>query len=274
MEINFSHMEKFLLTARNIIALALIGIVASLLGGVVMKCCTGVDVEIRGVAATAVMMLLMIVGAAIYDRAVCGVKQKTMLRFAGFDPIILLWGVLLIVSLSVVLAPLMRLLPDINRDVHDGVLPVLYVVVVAPILEEILFRAKLFSVLRSTLKPALAVVLSSLFFALMHGNIAVGIEAFFAGMVFSYIYMLKGSLFAPILLHIMNNAMAYVMISFSYQEQTIEDYIGGLSMFSTIYIVALVVVLWGAIRVAVTLRRANKIVENGGDLKQLYERKK
>lgn len=272
--INIDHMKNLLLTARNIIALSLIGIAATLLSQAVVKLCGGVDAEVRMVIAATALMLIMIVGVAIYDKVVAGVKQKTMLRFAGFDPVVQLWGVLLLVSMSIVLAPLMRLLPDVNSNVPDSVIPILYVVVVAPILEEVLFRAKIFSVLRSTMMPSGAALLSALMFGVMHGSVAVGIEAFFAGIVFSYIYMLKGSLFAPILLHMMNNIMAYVIMSFSYQDRTIEDYIGDLPMFSTIYIVAAVIVLCGAIHVVVTLRKANKIVMDGGDLKELSKPKR
>ena len=267
-------MKNFLLTARNIIVVAIIGVIATLLGQAIMMFGTGMGAELRFVVSTTSVMLLTIIGVVIYDRVVCHRKQKTMLRFAGFNPIALLWGLLLIVSMSVVMAPLMRLLPDVNRNVPDGVLPVVYVVLVAPILEEILFRGKLFSVLRSTMSPTSATLLSALLFGVMHANVAVSLEAFFVGVVLSYIYILKGSLFAPILLHVMNNVVAYVMMSFSYQNRTIEDYIGDLPIFSTIYIVASVITLLGVVHVIVTLRKANRIAAEGGDLIELSKPKK
>lgn len=270
----FGHMKNFLLTARNIIVVAIIGVIATLLGQAIMMFGTGMGAELRFVVSTASVMLLTIIGVVIYDRVVCHRKQKTMLRFAGFNPIALLWGLLLIVSMSVVMAPLMRLLPDVNRNVPDGVLPVVYVVLVAPILEEILFRGKLFSVLRSTMSPTSATLLSALLFGVMHANVAVSLEAFFVGVVLSYIYILKGSLFAPILLHVMNNVVAYVMMSFSYQDRTIEDYIGDLPIFSTIYIVASAITLLGVVHVIVTLRKANRIAAEGGDLIELSKPKK
>lgn len=270
----FGHMKNFLLTARNIIVVAIIGVIATLLGQAIMMFGTGMGAELRFVVSTASVMLLTIIGVVIYDRVVCHRKQKTMLRFAGFNPIALLWGLLLIVSMSVVMAPLMRLLPDVNRNVPDGVLPVVYVVLVAPILEEILFRGKLFSVLRSTMSPTSATLLSALLFGVMHANVAVSLEAFFVGVVLSYIYILKGSLFAPILLHVMNNVVAYVMMSFSYQDRTIEDYIGDLPIFSTIYIVASAITFLGVVHVIVTLRKANRIAVEGGDLIELSKPKK
>jgi membrane protease YdiL (CAAX protease family) len=115
----------------------------------------------------------------------------------------------------------------------------------------------------------LAAVVSALIFGAMHGNLVVAIEAFCVGIVLSYLYILKGSLFAPILLHIMNNVVAYVMMSFKYQERTIEDFIGELPIFSVIYVVASVIVLLGAIHIGYVFRKANKIVANGGELIEL-----
>ena len=95
---------------------------------------------------------------------------------------------------------------------------------------------------------------------------AVALEAFTVGIVLSYIYILKGSIFAPILLHIMNNVVAYVIMIFKYQDRTIEDFIGDLSIFSTIYIVSAVVVLLGAIHIGYIFVKANRVVANGGEL--------
>lgn len=264
-------MKNFLLTARNIIALSLICIVATLISPPIMALVGGIDNEMRSIATTTLMILLMIVGVVVYDRVACGAQHKTMLRFAGFNPTTLLWGLLLIISVSVIIAPLMRLLPEDSRVVPDQVIPVLYIIVAAPIFEELLFRAKIFSVLRSTLSPAWAAILSSLMFSVMHGNLAVSLDAFFVGIILSYIYILKGSLFAPILLHIMNNIVAYVMMSFSYQDRVIEDYIGDLPMFSLIYVGASLIALLGAIHLVVTLHKANRIVAKGGQLIELSQ---
>ena len=67
----------------------------------------------------------------------------------------------------------------------------------------------------------------------------------------------------------MNNVVAYVMMTFKYQERTIEDFIGELPIFSVIYVVASVIVLLGAIHIGYVFRKANKIVANGGELIEL-----
>ena len=259
-------MRKIVVVARDIIAVAAIGVVANLLSSALMSLFTIIDNEIRFTISYVLAMSLMLAGVWLYDRFVAHGKERIMVRFAGFNPATLLWGLVLIVALSIVLAPLMRLLPEVRTNVPTGLISMLCVVVVAPIFEEVLFRGKIFSVFSATLSPLLSALASALLFGVMHGNVAVALEAFLVGIVLSYIYILKGSIFAPILLHIMNNIVAYVMMTFKYQEHTIEDFIGDLPIFSTIYIVSAVVVLLGAIHVGYIFVKANRVVANGGEL--------
>ena len=259
-------MRKIVVVARDIIAVAAIGVVANLLSSALMSLFTIIDNEIRFTISYVLAMSLMLAGLWLYDRFVAHGKERIMVCLSGFNPATLLWGLVLIVVLSIVLAPLMRLLPEVRTNVPTGLISMLCVVVVAPIFEEVLFRGKIFSVFSATLSPLLSALASALLFGVMHGNVAVALEAFLVGIVLSYIYILKGSIFAPILLHIMNNIVAYVMMTFKYQEHTIEDFIGDLPIFSTIYIVSAVVVLLGAIHVGYIFVKANRVVANGGEL--------
>ena len=259
-------MRKIVVVARDIIAVAVIGIVANLLSSALIPLFQIINNDIRFTVSYVLTMSFMLVGIWLYDRYVAHGKQRVMARLAGFNPITLLWGLVLIVALSVVLAPLMRLLPETRTNIPIGLVSMLCVVVVAPIFEEVLFRAKVFSIFSATLSPFFSAMLSALLFGVMHGNVAVALEAFTVGIVLSYIYILKGSIFAPILLHIMNNIVAYVMMIFKYQDRTIEDFIGDLPIFSTIYIVSAVVVLLGAIHVGYLFRKANRMVAEGGEL--------
>ena len=267
-------MRKIVVVARDIIAVAAIGVVANLLLSALMSLFTIIDNEIRFTISYVLAMSLMLAGVWLYDRFVAHGKERIMVRFAGFNPATLLWGLVLIVALSIVLAPLMRLLPEVRTNVPTGLISMLCVVVVAPIFEEVLFRGKIFSVLFATLSPLLSALASALLFGGMHGNVAVALEAFLVGIVLSYIYILKGSIFAPILLHIMNNIVAYVMMIFKYQERTIEDFIGDLPVFSTIYIVSAVVVLLGAIHIGYLFRKAYRVVAGGGELMDVSTGKK
>jgi membrane protease YdiL (CAAX protease family) len=75
----------------------------------------------------------------------------------------------------------------------------LYVLV--PIVEEMIFRGKGFAAVEKSCGTAVAVVLTSLLFAVAHGNVLQGIYAFAAALVFSLIIAKSGSLLTGIFAH-------------------------------------------------------------------------
>ena len=58
---------------------------------------------------------------------------------------------------------------------------------------------------RKGLSPALAIVISAIFFAAIHGNVWQGVSAFAAGCLFGYVYYRTGSLRLTMLMHCVNN---------------------------------------------------------------------
>lgn len=96
---------------------------------------------------------------------------------------------------------------------------VLFAVVLAPAYEELLFRRVLFGRLLAAGRPVLGIVLSSLAFALLHeipglsGNGVLAICQLWLvygtmGAAFAWLYWRTGSLWAAILAHGLNNAIA------------------------------------------------------------------
>ena len=60
-------------------------------------------------------------------------------------------------------------------------------------------------------KPAWAIIISALFFALIHMNFWQAVPAFLMGLVFGYVYYKTGSLKLTMLMHLVNNAMAFTV---------------------------------------------------------------
>ncbi len=118
-------------------------------------------------------------------------------------------------------------------------------VVVAPILEELIFRGRLISIFRREMPLSLAVVLSSLMFAAAHGSFVVALDAFIAGLILSYFYISTRSIIMPIILHVCNNAVAYALTVLSYRGEGITDLFSSSSSFLIVYAVSLVVVALG-----------------------------
>ena len=87
--------------------------------------------------------------------------------------------------------------------------------VAAPLLEETLFRGIFLTFLLKKYRPRTAIIISALVFAVFHMNIWQGTAAFVMGLFFGYLFWRTRSLFYPVLLHFMNNALSTIAYYFS-----------------------------------------------------------
>ncbi len=86
---------------------------------------------------------------------------------------------------------------------------ILYGVIVAPIVEESLYRGLAIHLLKPYGK-GMAVIVSSLIFGLMHGNISQAASGFAFGLVMGSITVMSDSVVPTIAVHMMNNAVATI----------------------------------------------------------------
>lgn len=113
------------------------------------------------------------------------------------------------------LTPLPTLFPgytEANQAIYENpfVIEFLLAAVLAPILEEILLRGLVYGRMRAFSGIAGAAVVSSLIFAVFHGNVVQGIYAFFMGCFLCLVYEKSGSLRLAILAHGAANAISLV----------------------------------------------------------------
>lgn len=132
---------------------------------------------------------------------------------------VLLWGFLVMTASSVVLEPLLTLFPtegyeNVTENIGLGGWAILSTVVAAPILEELLFRGLIFESCRERFGNAWAVLTSALLFGLIHIVPVQMVNAFVVGIILGYIYLKTGSLLSVIILHAINNAIAYVSMCY------------------------------------------------------------
>jgi membrane protease YdiL (CAAX protease family) len=86
-------------------------------------------------------------------------------------------------------------------------------VVVAPIVEETIFRGFLYGKLRESRMPMWPAILTvSALFGLAHGQWNVGIGTFILSIVLCYLREATGSVWAGILVHMINNAIAFTLL--------------------------------------------------------------
>ncbi len=162
------------------------------------------------------------------------VKRRYKLKLAdfGFRKFNVLQAVLVIIAMFIIFLVLLFvaylliavLLPQINLDEaqksgfelgRHGVGLVgsfIVTVMMAPIVEEVYFRGFLLPAFSSKWGDLSGMVLSSLIFGILHMQINVGIYTFILGMILSTMYIRFKSIGPGILLHIINNALAFFVL--------------------------------------------------------------
>lgn len=131
----------------------------------------------------------------------------------------------------------------------------------APIFEEWLCRGMVLRGLLTRMKPAWAIVISALFFALIHMNPWQALNAFGIGLVMGYVYYKTGSLWLTMLIHFVNNGTAVVLSQISSLQDT--DYwidiipANMYAIVSVVGVLALVACLWAFYRIPMQQKRGN-----------------
>ena len=87
----------------------------------------------------------------------------------------------------------------------------LVVAIFAPIFEEWMCRGMVLRGLLTKMKPVWAIVISALFFAVIHANPWQALNAFLLGLLMGYVYYKTGSLILTMLIHFVNNGTAVIL---------------------------------------------------------------
>ncbi len=134
------------------------------------------------------------------------------------------WSVLLWSCMAAVgsLAPVMlmqEMLPELPLEyehLYSLILKdrwgYLAVGLLAPLVEEIVFRGAIVKALLDWKKsPAVAVTVSALLFALIHGNLAQMPHAFLSGLLLGWMYVRTGSILPGVAFHWVNNSASFML---------------------------------------------------------------
>ena len=102
-----------------------------------------------------------------------------------------------------------------------NVVGVITISLLAPLLEEVLFRGAIQGYLMRRYKPWVAILVAALVFGVFHWNPVQVLYATLLGAVFGWIYYRTGSLLSVIVGHVLNNSIATVaMLLFGNEEKT------------------------------------------------------
>ena len=124
-------------------------------------------------------------------------------------------------------------LPNLNEDIMIEMMrsPIgmFSIAILAPVVEEMLFRGAIQSRLTAKWKnPWWGIAVASLLFGVIHGNPVQIPFAFITALALGWVYWLTGSLLLPILMHFVNNASAVLLFWCSDQDynSTMTDIFG------------------------------------------------
>ncbi|HBI60540.1 MAG TPA: hypothetical protein DDY31_04910 [Lachnospiraceae bacterium] len=109
-----------------------------------------------------------------------------------------------------------------NLTDSDTVIVVLYVLLIGPITEELIFRGAILDRFYLAFPFLAANLLQAVLFGIYHMNLIQGLYAFCLGMVLGLARFVSGSILIPAFIHIMFNTTSYVTSYFFAGEETAQ----------------------------------------------------
>ena len=177
----------------------------------------------------------------------------------------LLTGASLVPALYFVVSIVLAILPEAWTESYEeassGIatgtaLGVIYVAVLAPIVEEFIFRGLVMTRMSQVMPGWLAVLLSSAVFGLCHGESVWFCYTFVVGAFFAFIDLRAGSILPSVLGHITFNAIGQIMTFIPKTEEGTEI----VTALGVLFIAAIVLPILNRRGIAALLRPASKPV--------------
>lgn len=219
----------------------------------------GISHTLAMAVAYPLFMIAAIVFAVYYRQTREGERYMPRLRFTfrrEWLPV-LGWGLLTMLAAGVVLEPLLELFPEswydlMKEAIGHGGWVVLTTVVMAPLLEEVLFRGLLQDATVNRYGAVRGILIASAVFGVVHLIPMQVISAFVMGLVLGYVYYRTRSLLPPVLLHAANNLIAYLTMDITLEDGSqamwLHDMIAAPALYWTVYGGCVALVIFGAVR--------------------------
>lgn len=176
----------------------------------------------------------------------------------GFNPNVILGGLVWLLAAGVVIEPVVALLPTPSQYVGAGFWAVMTSVLFAPVFEELIFRGIILESLLRRHRRLVSVLISSMLFAIVHFQPSVMVTAFVSGVILGTIYLHTSSIFSVIILHAINNAVAYSLISLNLSSFTYRNLMPDNVTYFTVYALSLIICMLG---VWLTWRKRKTVTE-------------
>lgn len=172
------------------------------------------------------LVALALLGLVVTKRFKAGWQQLGFYKFKPLQALLLIAiaTVLLLLATVIAYALVAKLAPSVNLDQEqvtgfdsarsslELALAFVGLVVVAPFVEEIVFRGFMLPAFAQSFGFAGGAVATSLLFGLAHWQVNVAIATFVLGLLLAWLYKRTGSLWPAILFHSLKNLVAFVII--------------------------------------------------------------
>lgn len=187
---------------------------------------------LNGVMLSEFLIAGIVIIAAIYAKndykTLFSLRVPSLLSVVG-SIIFIFGGYFLAIFIAVILSPIMpgssQVVNETFGTILDGIgfwQAALIIAVIGPICEEIVFRGYLFSGLRSKGNVKFAILFSSLIFGIYHMSLLKLFTTGFLGILLCLAVEFSGSIFVPMLMHIINNAFSVILMFYG---NSIEKYL-------------------------------------------------
>jgi membrane protease YdiL (CAAX protease family) len=141
------------------------------------------------------------------------------LTFVGLSVGTFVVACIMVLSLGIIIDPLTHVIPSVNffnsvlmREFKPELFSFATIVIVAPILEELIFRGIILNGFLKRYSPFYAILFSSLLFGIGHVNPSQIIVASLAGAFLGWVFYKTKSLLLCILLHFVNNCTSFIFM--------------------------------------------------------------
>lgn len=226
-----------------------------------------------------VIQFSLVIIFGLFQRKIRSPKGTRLLKFglAKLDFVIILWGTIMVLATGVVIEPLLNLFPETYLDRLGNIMAaggwmMFTSIVIAPIMEEILFRGILQDALMRKYGVFVGILIASAVFGIVHLIPQQVVNAFMIGIVLGYIYYRTGALLPVILIHCINNAISY--FTWMLNGETLlstREQMGNDTLYFTVYGIACVLFVIGFVSIAIRISKEEKrrqLEVSGGDSTQ------
>lgn len=200
---------------------------------------TDFDVEKFALGQATYAIIFAAVGSAIIYYLISKLRKENMWKICNFNKIktkiiipIVLAGLFLQLLIGMILEYTSKIIKntqafdnhaDLMNNLLNGniILSIIAIGIIAPIIEELIFRGLIQNELRKIMPLTAVVVVQAVLFGIYHMNIVQGIYAFVLGVIFSLIVIWFKSIWGSIIMHATINTSS-VLIS-KINEDSISD---------------------------------------------------